>query len=473
MDQKSINILLVEDSESLSVVYKGVLTKSGYQVTVASTGEEALNEIKQQIPDIILLDLELPDIHGKKILEIVKEQSILTSVIIITAHGSVDVAVETMRLGAVDFLTKPFDANRLLITIKNVSENIKLHRMVEEYQDTFARKEFHSFKGSALSMQAVYRIIQSAAPSKASVFITGESGTGKELCAEAIHNESNRKDNQFIPLNCAAIPRDLMESEIFGHVRGAFTGAQKERDGAAMLANGGTLFLDEICEMDLDLQSKLLRFIQTGQFQKVGSSKIQQSDIRFVCATNRDPLEEVKAGRFREDLYYRLHVIPIQLPPLRERESDVILIAEQFLKQFSTEEGKDFKSLSSTVKKIFLDYKWPGNVRELQNIIRNIVVLNNGKVVENHMLPFPLDQLTEVNVMESEVLNSSDAADRVEESPSETIVDNENEIIPLWRVEQQVINAAIKACNGNIPQAAAKLEVSPSTIYRKKQSWGE
>ncbi|MCU7834319.1 MAG: sigma-54 dependent transcriptional regulator [gamma proteobacterium symbiont of Taylorina sp.] len=463
------HILLVEDSESLSILYQSYLTKIGLQVKAVETGQQAIDAIAKQVPDIILLDLQLPDMSGIEVLKIVHQQQLNSSIIVITAHGSVDIAVETMHLGAADFLTKPFDANRLIVTLQNVLEKQKLSRIVEIYQENFSRKKFHRFIGASLSMQAVYRVIESAAPSKASIFITGESGTGKELCAEAIHKESDRSDESFIPLNCAAIPKDLMESEIFGHIKGAFTGAQKDREGAAGLANKGTLFLDEICELDLELQSKLLRFIQTQTYQKVGSSKIQKSDIRFVCATNRDPLEEVKSGNFREDLYYRLHVIPIELPPLRERDEDLLIIARHFLSSYSKEEEKSFLNFSDETEQALLSYDWPGNIRQLQNVIRNIVVLNKGEKVSVDMLPPPLNHIIPVK---PKISQSARAIFSPVVSEAQT-GDSDYQIIPLSEVERNAVNNAIAVCGGNIPLAAKKLGVSPSTVYRKKQSWGE
>ena len=252
-----------------------------------------------------------------------------------------------------------------------------------------------------------------------------------------------------------------MESEIFGHVKGAFTGAASERKGAAIQADGGTFFLDEICEMDMDLQSKLLRFIQTGQFQKVGGSKVEEVDVRFICATNRNPLDEVKAGRFREDLFYRLHVIPIQLPALRERDNDILLIADKFLTAYSAEEHKNFIGMTPECEAIFMSYSWPGNIRELQNVIRNIVVLNNEPLIQKNILPPPLNSLGAIG--DSNVVISNQQLSQHEVT--------EGEVIPLWQVEKQTIQRAISYCDGNIPQAAALLEVSPSTIYRKKQAW--
>jgi two-component system repressor protein LuxO len=306
-------------------------------------------------------------------------------------------------------------------------------------------------------MQQVYRTIDSAASSKASIFITGESGTGKEVCAEAIHAASKRGDKPFIAINCAAIPKDLIESELFGHVKGAFTGAAVDRQGAAELADGGTLFLDELCEMDLELQTKLLRFIQTGTFQKVGSSRMKKVDVRFVCATNRDPWKEVQEGRFREDLYYRLYVIPLHLPPLRDREEDVIEIAYSLLGFMSHEEGKSFVRFSQDVIERFIHYEWPGNVRQLQNVLRNVVVLNHGKEITLDMLPPPLNEpLVVMKTTASSITASSFGP---------------QDIVPLWQTERRTIEQAIEACDGNIPQAAKYLDVSPSTIYRKIQAW--
>lgn len=458
-NDKKNDILLIEDSQSLSLLYRKYLEEENHQVSHYDSGKDALNYLAKSIPNLVLLDLNLPDMDGMEILKYIHEKQLPCPVVIITAHGSVDKAVDAMRYGAFDFLEKPFKAARLLVTVRNALERYQLNDEIERYRDEFSRQTFHGFIGASLSMQSVYRIIESAAPSKATVFITGESGTGKEVCAEAIHLQSARKDHPFIALNCAAIPHDLMESEIFGHVKGAFTGASTERKGAALQAEGGTLFLDEICEMDLDLQTKFLRFIQTGSFQKVGGSKLQSVDVRFVCATNRNPSEEVAAGRFREDLFYRLHVIPIHLPPLREREEDILLIANYFLKNYAQEENKSFNSFSPTCEMAFQNYQWPGNVRELQNVIRNIVVLNNGEEVVIEMLPPPLNSVDQVK----------------QPSVRPTLVEknemDKHQIVPLWQVEKDAIHNAIALCSDNIPKAAALLQVSPSTIYRKLQSW--
>jgi len=463
-------VLLIEDSSPLAHLYQEYLIDEMLEISVATTGEEAKSTIESNPPDLIILDLMLPDISGQEILQWIQENQFPTSVIVATGHGSVDVAVEVIRAGAEDFLEKPIDANRLKTTVKNALEKTKLRNLVDEFQNTFNRDQYHGFIGSSLAMQTVYKTIDAASPSSATIFITGESGTGKEVAAEAIHKQGNRSKNNFVPINCGAIPKDLMESEIFGHLKGAFTGAINERKGAASQADGGTLFLDEIGEMDLDLQTKLLRFVQTGTFQKVGSNKLEKVDVRFVCATNRDPLQAVQEGILREDLYYRLHVVPIHLPPLRNRGSDIILIANNFLNKYANEEGKSFRNFSQDVDIIFRNYDWPGNVRQLQNVIRNIVVLHDEETVELDHLPPPLNMLPSKNdVFDKNMSNTS--TDSTNDEFDSTESKAHGEIRPLATIEKEVIEHAIRICDGNIPKAAALLEVSPSTIYRKKQSW--
>jgi two-component system repressor protein LuxO len=302
-------------------------------------------------------------------------------------------------------------------------------------------------------MRTLYEHVRRVAPSKAPVFITGESGTGKEVCAEAVHACSGRERAPFIALNCSAIPKELMESEIFGHVKGAFTGAYDDRAGAAELAHGGTLFLDEICEMDLALQAKLLRFAQTGTVRRVGDTRLRHVDVRFVCATNREPAREIEAGRFREDLFYRLHVLPLRLPPLRERGDDVVTLARSFLAAFAEEEGRQFRGFTEDAESAIASHRWCGNVRELQNVIRRVVVLHDGETVSADMLALSSTH---------EAARDTGTLPRIE-SPS---------IDPFWRQEQRIIESALKAFHGNTHKAASALEISPSTIYRKLQTWG-
>ena len=463
-------VLLVEDTASLAATYQVYVSDLPIQLLVAEDGETAKSLIDSERPDILLLDLVLPDISGQDILQWMKEIDIDTDVIVMTAHSTVEVAVEVMQSGAQDFLEKPFDKTRLRTTLNNALEKRRLRNYVSTIKETFERNSYHGFIGASLPMQAVYRIIDAAAPSTATVFITGESGTGKEVCAEAIHRAGNRAEKPFIAINCGAIPHDLMESEIFGHTKGAFTGATSDRKGAAALADGGTLFLDEIGEMDMDLQTKLLRFVQTGRFQKVGGSQEEQVNVRFICATNRDPLKEVEAGRFREDLYYRLHVVPISLPTLRERSDDIMLIANHFLVKYATEEGKQFREFTPEAEVVFRHYSWPGNVRQLQNVIRNIVVLHNGEKVELAQLPPPLDTSLSQQEIEGITPQMATAQTASVLSSGGIVIDR---VRPLALVEREVIEHAINHCDGNIPKAAAMLEVSPSTIYRKKQAWDE
>lgn len=468
------NLLIVEDSPSIALLYREYLRNEAVQLTLVETGSEALDFIKKNPPHIMLLDLQLPDMDGMAILKYVTDQHLTTSVLVVTGHGSVNVAVDAMRNGAFDFIEKPFVPERLLITLRNALERQRLSALVESYQEGF-RDNYHGFIGSSVVMRGVYHIIESAAPSKATVFITGESGTGKELCAEAIHKESERKNNPFITINCAAIPRDLMESEIFGHVKGSFTGAHLTRQGAASLANGGTLFLDEICDMDLDLQTKFLRFIQTSSYQPIGGSELKKADIRFICATNKDPLKEVAAGRFREDLYYRLHVIPISLPSLRKRDADVMMIARKFLLEYSEEENKHFEDFMPEAESVFLAYNWPGNVRQLQNVMRNIVVLNDGDLVTPEMLPPPLNgfhpQTTYSNSNEGVTMKPSNVTKSYTQKHSTILPDSVESIRPLADIEREIIERSIDLCNGNIPKAAIHLGISASTVYRKKQNW--
>ena len=505
-------VLIVEDSPSLLRCYEAYLSSEKCTVLLADTGNEAISLLRSDYPQVVLLDMRLPDMDGLEVINQANSMNISCTFIAMTAHGSSSLAVESMRAGALDYLEKPFTRDRLCITIRNAIDRQRLESQVEEVDNPEEHQALDSgryfgFIGASAEMQSVYRTIESASMSKATVFITGESGTGKEVCAQAIHQKSNRRNHNFVPLNCAAIPRDLMESEIFGHAKGAFTGAHSARDGAASHADGGTLFLDEIGEMDLDLQSKLLRFIQMGTFQKVGSNRLESVDVRFVCATNRDPLEQVQNGTFREDLYYRLHVIPISLPPLRVREGDVTDIARNFLRQFAEEEEKGFISFSPEAEEMFIAYSWPGNIRQLQNIVRNVVVLNNGTEVTTSMLPPPLDMpieqirsndfTDEVSVIQAEVPAQKMAVPdsqylvtpvtprKTQKSVSAALgviqqmlhdkgnppLKGKAEIKELWMVEMEAIEEAIAACGDNIPKAARCLGVSPSTIYRKRQNW--
>lgn len=470
------NILIIEDSPTLALTYREYLKPLDITCRIAETGKEALEKISARTPTVILLDLKLPDMDGIDILKQLQANKTASRVIVITAHGSVTIAVDAMRFGASDFLLKPFTAERLTTTVNNVLEISRLSNLVKQYSGGPAKK-FDRFIGSSPVMQAVYRMIEDSAPSKASVFIMGPSGTGKELCAEAIHHLSPRKNKRFVALNCAAIPENLIESEIFGHVKGAFTGAASDRDGAAVAANGGTLFLDEICEMPLDLQTKLLRFIQTGQVVPVGSNQAVNVDVRFVCATNRIPAEEVAEGRFREDLYYRLHVVPIHMPPLASRSQDVLEIAKHFLNIFSAEEGKSFTAFTPEANDRLIAHSWPGNVRELGNVIQSIVVLNDSKELTDDMLKPLLGSMPvrRKSPQEEDVSGATDPAKNTGIpaqgfSPANSSI-SYSAIEPLAVVEKRAIEHAIALSGGRVRKAAKALEVNPSTLYRKITSW--
>lgn len=468
------DILLVEDQTSLARTYQGFLRDEPYTLRHVETGREALDAVQAK-PAAILLDLKLPDADGLDILRQLRGRGLTMPVVVITAHGSMQTAIEAMRAGATDFLVKPFQAERLKVTLNNALKQQELEVAVQTYRDEIDRHHFQGFIGSSLKMQAVYRAIEAAASSKATVFLTGESGTGKEVAARGVHDLSGRK-GAFVPLNCGAIPHDLMESEIFGHVKGAFTGALAEREGAARLAHGGTFFLDEVCEMELPLQTKLLRFLQTGQFTKVGGSGLEEVDVRIVCATNRDPRSEVQQGRFREDLFYRLHVIPIELPPLRERGDDVVEIAEVFFQVFAEQEKRKFDHLTEAAHAALKRHPWPGNVRELQNVVRHTIVMHPEPVIDAEMLealnnPALSSPASPQPTMPSPVASGQEAPRPAGPTPR-PLNELAGHIRPLADVERDAIEQALGLCNGDVRKAAVFLEIAPATIYRKLKSWG-
>jgi two-component system repressor protein LuxO len=350
---------------------------------------------------------------------------------------------DAKRRGADDLLTLPFAPG---LVVERLIARLAERPVVAETAVP-AVTGFAGFIGGSDMMRRVYGEIERLSGSKAAVFITGESGTGKELAAQAVHGQSGRS-GAFVALNCGAIPKELIESEVFGHMRGAFTGAVEDHAGAAEAAHGGTLFLDEICEMDVALQTKLLRFVQTGEVRRVGGTKAKKVDVRIVCATNRDPKAEVAAGRFREDLFYRLHVLPVHMPPLRLRGDDTLMLARAFLTRLAGEEGRSFAGFDPFAERLIASYGWPGNVRELESAIRRIVVLNSGGVVTADMMP-------------SEITNAV-----LTQPAGETR--KARQILPMWVQEERIIEEALDAFGGNISRAAAALEINPSTIYRRR-----
>ena len=450
-------LLLVEDTPSLQLVYESVLRSAGHNVTSVSDAASGLATFRQMLPPVVLLDLMLPDRDGLDLMRDFLAIKPDAHVIVITANGSIDRAVTAMRAGAHEFLVKPFDEQRFLAAIDNALAGAGRNRAPSPAaRDPQPPGEFI---GTSEPMRQVYAKIRSVARSMATVFITGESGTGKELCAQAVHACSNRAHGPFVPLNCGAIPPELLESEVFGHVKGSFPGAIGDKPGAAVQAHDGTLFLDEICELDLNLQTKLLRFLQTSTIQPVGAAQPRKVNTRIICATNRDPLEQVRRGRFREDLYYRLHVVPIHMPPLRERGADVLTIADAALRRFAEEEGRAFETLEPDVAALFRRLNWPGNVRQLLNVIRHAVVLHDGPVVTRDMLPIELHH---------ELEREATPPDPVEK-PRVTLDGLVGRT--LSEVERMVIEETIARHGGSIPKAARVLDVSPSTLYRKLDAW--
>lgn len=467
-----INLLLIEPDVSIARRYVTQLERC--DIAIARIGSEqlaqtALAEQARAGWDVVILSVDGFDDASASHIRAFKELNPDSAIIALSAGGSLTQAVEMMRLGADDFLIKPASAEQLVAAVRRVQA--RLPRSASHAMPGRPDAATHKLIGSSATMRSMFQTIERAAASKATVFLKGESGTGKELCAEAVHAISPRAHGPLISINCSAIPRELMESEIFGHERGAFTGATDKRSGAAELADGGTLFLDEICEMDLALQAKLLRFIQTGQFSRVGGSKVKNVDVRFVCATNKDPMDAVNSGAFRSDLFYRLHVLPVVLPPLRERGADIMEIARHALAQFSAEEGKTFQAIDPAVEELLMHYWWPGNVRELLNVIRNVVVMNDGHVVTSDMLPLALayaaggDRPSGTGSTIVDLVGRPDAA--------QTDAQNTELLKPLWQHEQDIIERAIAACDGNIGMAAAHLGINPSTIYRKRQNWAQ
>lgn len=470
-------VLIIEDSPSLARTYEAQLKRDAAAIEIAEDGAAGERAMGAGRPDCILLDLNLPDANGMDLLRSWRAAEIATPVVVITANGSINTAIDAMREGATDFLVKPFGAERLVTTVKNAVEKSKLEKVVKAFEQSKPKAQFAEFVGSSLPMQAVYRVLETAAPSNAGVFITGETGTGKELAARAVHTSSARAGRAFIAVNCGAIPKDLIESELFGHVKGAFTGATTDRAGAAELANGGTLFLDEIGEMPIDLQPKLLRFLQTGTYARVGDSRIRQTDIRIVAATNRDPWSAVRAGRLREDLYFRLNVIPVELPPLRDRAGDILMLADAFLARYADEEGRSDLKFADEARQALLHHHWPGNVRELENLVRRCVVLAQDEEIAAADL-----SLTQGFAAAPAPVVVPDAVAPVPASaepapaspyPVSSAAPVPGGIEPLWKVEKRTIEHAIALCGENVTEAAKQLEIAPSTIYRKREQWAE
>ncbi len=456
-------LLLVDGDEKHAALVAETLAGSlgqGISITVAAGGKRAADLLRDSGFDIILADLScLGDLSERSDDAVSRLVRLSDGALFVAVSdgASVSAAVGAMRAGAHDYVVKPVNGPSMAGRIGELAQRHGKGRALSIAPRSEGRSDFAGFIGASSAMQFVYEQIGRIAASSAPVFITGESGTGKDVCAEALHATGPRFGKRLVAINCAAIPRDLMESELFGVARGAFTGAHDDRKGAAELADGGTLFLDEIGEMDLSLQSKLLRFLQTGTLSRVGEAGVRQVDVRVICATNRNPMQLITEKKFREDLFYRLHVLPIHLPPLRQRPTDVMVLARHFLARYAAEEHKHFSGFAPDVASLLSAAEWPGNVRQLQNLVRRLVVMCDGGEITMPML--------QVADIESRGLASSaEAAPRG---------DRRQAILPMWQQEQRIIEDAIASFGGNVSLAAAALEISPSTIYRKRQGWAE
>jgi DNA-binding NtrC family response regulator len=472
-------ILFVDDEPSILRALQRIGKKIDAEILTASSGQAALDLIKECPMDVIVSDYNMPFMDGNQLLEQVAIISPETVRMVLTGYGDMSMIVKLVNSGHIwGFLQKPWDNFDLIVKLKQalqlqqvLAERTLMRRTIDQYQK-FHKSNFEGFIGDSVAMQFVYSCVEQSAPSSASVFITGPSGSGKEVAAQAIHNLSKKSNGPFVALNCAAIPSELMESEIFGHIKGAFSGAVSNREGAASLADGGSLFLDEIGEMDIGLQAKLLRFIQTGRFQKVGSGREEQVNVRFISATNRQPQKAIAEKKLREDLYYRLNVISIDLPSLKERGSDILKLAEHFLSHFSDIEGKVFVGFSSDAEKLLSSYSWPGNVRQLQNIVHSATVMSEGPLISGKVIKQQLGLARQGKIEEIKTDTSSlPTNQRVDFNSSLIASTDSNAILTLAEVERQTIEHAIDICKDNVVQAANKLGVSPSTLYRKIQQW--
>jgi two-component system repressor protein LuxO len=428
----------------------------GVALVHCTSGQQAMRNLKTGRFDVILAETtSLEGLGGDEEAAFGMLAGVSDGALIIALSdgGSVSMAVAAMRAGAHDYLALPISGPVLAARLGELGQRHGKARAIvcEAAEDRHA--DFEGFVGTTPQMRAIYDQILRIAPSAAPVFITGESGTGKEVSAEALHKRGPRAKKPFIAINAGAIPRELMEAEVFGAVKGAYTGAQEDRKGAIEMADGGTLFLDEIGEMDLSLQAKLLRFLQTGTIARVGESVARPVDVRVICATNRNPMQLVSEKKFREDLFYRLHVLPIHLPPLRQRPGDIMPLAQNFLGRFAQEEGKDFSGFAPDVADLFVAREWPGNVRQLQNLVRRIVVMFDGGAVSAQMAL------------------AADIESRDAYCAAQAAMGGQPTVLPMWQQEQKIIEDALDAFGGNIARAAAALEISPSTIYRKRLGW--
>jgi len=454
----ALHVLIVDDEQSMRDMLRIVLRRDGYQVSVAASGREAIDILQREPVDLLLSDIRMPDVSGVEVLRAAKDLNREVVAIMMTAFASTDTAVEALRLGANDYFTKPFSMDELRLKVRHHLENRRLRQenlLLKRALGT--SHEFCNIVGRSDAMVAVFRLVETIARTNSTVLITGESGTGKDLVARAIHFNSLRRDQPFVALNCGGVPETLLESELFGHVRGAFTGAETNKKGLIEVAEHGTIFLDEIGEMNATMQVKLLRVLQDRRFRRLGGTEEVQADIRVIAATNQDLPKLVAEGKFREDLFYRINVIPVHLPPLRERKEDVPLIAERFLARFAESMGKPVQRISAEAMKLLQEYPWPGNVRELENVMERAVALEQSAAVLPETLP---------DYVRRGVPPGPSTAPQVPELPEEGI-DLEAHVEEIYRDH---IAQALKRAGGVQVKAAEMLGMSFRSFryYAKK-----
>jgi DNA-binding NtrC family response regulator len=452
-------ILVIDDEESIRDLLKDFLVAKGFQVAVASDGESGLQLLKEDAFDIILLDLMMPGMSGLDVLRERSARKIDIPSIVITAHATVQTAVEAVKLGAFEYITKPFNLEELYLVIKKAldvsvlkEENTSLKKELEK-KSSYNKRALDQIIGKSAPIQNVIQFIEKIADTDSTVLVTGESGTGKELVAKSIHSHSSRAKKPFVPLNCAAIPKEILESELFGHEKGAFTGAVSTRIGRFELANYGTLFLDEIGELAPPLQVKLLRVLQEREFERVGGIKTLRVDVRIIAATNRNLEKAVEEGMFREDLYYRLNVIPLRLPPLRKMREDIPLMVEHFITHMSRRKGKEAPTISNEAMQSLMSYKWPGNVRELENLVERMLILKEGEVVSPDDLPERLFDKRQVQ----RVANAVQVLSR----------DGIDLNMMLDEIENNMIVQALELSKGVKSKAAGLLGLNRTTLIEK------
>jgi two-component system, NtrC family, response regulator len=444
-------ILIIDDEEKLRSLIARIISLEGFEVFEASDCKSGLKKAEQNDFDVILCDVKLPDGNGVELTLQLKEKYPATEIILLTAYGNIPDGVQAIKNGAFDYIVKGDDNNRIIPLLHKAIDKGRLTKRIIDLQNRIEHKySFENIIGESAKLKEAIHLAQKVAGVDTTVLLNGETGTGKEVFANAIHQSSRRKDNGFVAINCAAFSHDLLESEIFGHKAGAFTGAVKDKKGLFEEANNGTLFMDEIGEMPLDLQAKLLRVIENGEFIKVGESKITKVDVRIITATNRDLLKEIEAGHFREDLYYRLSIFTIKIPSLRERISDIELLAHNFLKSFNVKINKRITGISKEFLQLLKLHNWPGNIRELKNIMERSIILENNTVLSAENLPFELQQLSQEQVSEGQKTLSA---------------------FSLASAEKIHIQKVFNYTNGNKTETARLLNIALTTLYRKLEEY--